>query len=103
SERALRRAFADRVPDGCYSFRDFIDSDSVSDKSYSVPVAVGKLGETVSRDYSASDDQAQGSINFIMDSSVPKTMCGLYFTGQEAGVALNGGFYPAIGAGETGP
>ena len=103
SERALRKAFAERVPDGRYSFRDYIDSDSVSEKSYSVAVTVEKRGETVSLDYSASDDQAQGAINFIMDSSVPKTMCGLYFTGQEAGVALNGGFHRAVGEVKTRP
>ena len=103
SERALRRAFAERVPDGRYSFRDFIDSDSVSEKSYSVAVTVEKRGETVSLDYSASDDQAQGAINFIMDASVPKTMCGLYFTGQEAGIALNGGFHRAVGEVKTRP
>jgi N-methylhydantoinase B len=97
SERALRKAFAERVPDGRYSFRDYIDSDSVSEKSYAVAVTVEKRGETVTLDYSASDNQAQGAINFIMDPSVPKTMCGLYFTGQEAGVALNGGFHRALG------
>jgi N-methylhydantoinase B len=103
SERALRKAFADRVPDGRYSFRDYIDSDSVSEKSYAVAVTVEKRGETVTLDYSASDNQAQGAINFIMDSSVPKTMCGLYFTGQEAGVALNGGFHRAVGEVKTRP
>lgn len=103
SERALRKAFAERVPDGRYSFRDYIDSDSVSEKSYAVAVTVEKRGETIALDYSASDDQAQGAINFIMDSSVPKTMCGLYFTGQEAGVALNGGFHRAVGEVKTRP
>jgi N-methylhydantoinase B len=103
SERALRKAFADRVPDGRYSFRDFIDSDSVSEKSYGVAVTVEKCGETVTLDYTESDDQAQGAVNFIMDSSVPKTMCGLYFTGQEAGVALNGGFHRAVGEVKTRP
>jgi N-methylhydantoinase B len=103
SERALRKAFAERVPDGRYFFRDFIDSDSVSEKSYAVAVTVEKRGDTVTLDYSASDNQAQGAINFIMDSSVPKTMCGLYFTGQEAGVALNGGFHRAVGEVKTRP
>ena len=103
SERALRKAFAERVPDGRYSFRDYIDSDSVSEKSYAVAVTVEKRGETVTLDYSASDNQARGAINFIMDSSVPKTMCGLYFTGQETGVALNGGFHRAVGEVTTRP
>ena len=103
SERALRKAFAERVPDGRFSFRDYIDSDSVSEKSYAVAVTVEKRGEMVTLDYSASDNQAQGAINFIMDSSVPKTMCGLYFTGQETGVALNGGFHRAVGEVTTRP
>jgi len=103
SERALRRAFIERIPDGRYSFRDYIDSDSVSEKSYAVAVTVEKRGETVSLDYSASDDQALGAVNFIMHPSVPKTMCGLYFTGHEAGVALNGGFHRAMGEVKTRP
>jgi N-methylhydantoinase B len=103
SERALRQAFAERVPDGRYAFRDWIDSDGVSERSYSVAVTVEKHGDTVSLDYSASDEQAQGAINFIMDASVPKTMCGLYFAGQEAGVALNGGFHRAVGEVTTRP
>jgi N-methylhydantoinase B len=97
SERALRKAFAERIPDGRYAFRDYIDSDGISECSYGVAVTVEKHGETISLDYSGSDDQAQGSINFIMDASVPKTMCGLYFTGEEPGVALNAGFHRAVG------
>jgi N-methylhydantoinase B len=103
SERALRQAFAERIPDGCYAFRDYIDSDSVSDESYGVAVTVEKRGETVSLDYSGSDDQARGAINFVMDASVPKGMCGLYFTGHEPGVALNAGFHRAVGEVRTRP
>jgi len=103
SERALRKAFAQHVPDGRYAFRDFIDSDSVSEKSYAVAVTVEKRGPDVSLDFSGSDDQAQGAVNFIMHPSVPKTMCGLYFAGDQAGVALNGGFHRAVGEVRTRP
>src|SRR5260370_7610996 len=101
SERALRQALTERVPDGRYSFRDYIDFDSVSENSFSVAVTVEKRGNRVALDFSDSDDQAEGSINFIMDPSVPKTMCGLYFTGDE--VALNAGFHRAIGEVRTRP
>ena len=101
SERALRKALAERMPDGRYAFRDYIDSDGVSEKSYAVAVTVEKRGETISLDYSDSDDQARGAINFVMDGSVPKTMCGLYFAGGEPGVALNAGFHRAIGEVKT--
>jgi N-methylhydantoinase B len=103
SERALRKALSERIPDGRYAFRDYIDSDGISECSYGVAVTVEKHGETISLDYSGSDDQAQGSINFIMDASVPKTMCGLYFTGEESGVALNAGFHRAVGEVRTRP
>ena len=101
SERALRQALAERVPDGRYSFRDYIDSDSVSENSFSVAVTVEKRGNKVALDFSDSSDQAEGSINFIMHPSVPKTMCGLYFTGDE--VALNAGFHRAVGEVRTRP
>jgi N-methylhydantoinase B len=103
SERALRKAFAERVPDGRYAFRDYIDSDGVSDNSYGVAVTVEKRGGTVSLDYSGSDAEAPGSINFIMHPSVPKTMCGLYFTGGEPSVALNAGFHRAVDEVRTRP
>ena len=103
SERALRQALGDRIPDGRYAFRDWIDSDSVSDRSYSVAVTVEKRGETIALDFSDASDQAEGAINFIMDASVPKTMCGLYFAGHDGSVALNGGFHRAVGEVTTRP
>ena len=97
SERALRRALSEQVPDGRYSFRDWIDSDAVTDRSYSVAVTLTKAGETVSLDFTQSDDQAQGAVNFIMDGSVPKNMAGLYLTGQDRSITPNAGFARAIG------
>ncbi len=96
SEQALRAEIARRVPDGAYGFRDFIDSDAVSDDSHSVHVMLAKSDGKISLDFSASDDQAEGPINFIMDDSVPKYMCGLYFTMQDRNVMMNAGFERAI-------
>jgi N-methylhydantoinase B len=42
SERALRDQLERRVPDGEYSFRDRIDSDAVTDRSYFVDVTLRK-------------------------------------------------------------
>jgi N-methylhydantoinase B len=103
SERALRNALAERIPDGRYSFRDYIDSDGVSDKSYAVAVTIEKRGERISLDYSDCDDQARGAVNFVMHGSVPKTMCGLYFAGNEPGVMLNAGFHRAVAEVKTRP
>ena len=96
SERALRAEIERRVPDGAFGFRDFIDSDAVTDESYSVHVTLAKTDGKVSLDFTESDDQAEGPINFIMDDSVPKYMCGLYFTMHDPNIRMNAGFESAI-------
>jgi N-methylhydantoinase B len=104
SERALRDQINRRIPDGEYSFRDRIDSDAVTDRSYFVDVTLRKSDGEVEIDLSASDQQATGPINFLMDDSVPKFMLGLYMTmgegggeaGNEPGIGMNGGFERAV-------
>ena len=96
SEQALRRALGTRVADGEYGFRDFIDSDSVTDEPYSVHLALRKQGGRVTLDFRASSDEAKGPINFLMDDSVPKYMAGLYLTMHEPGIGMNAGFERAI-------
>ena len=95
-ERALRDQLAARVPDGEYAFRDRIDSDAVTNRSYFVDVTLRKAGDEVEIDLSASDRQAEGPVNFLMDESVPKFMLGLYMTMDEPGIGMNGGFERAV-------
>lgn len=96
SEQALRRALETRVADGEYRFRDFIDSDSVTDDPYSVHLALRKRDGRVTLDFRASSDEAKGPINFLMDDSVPKYMAGLYLTMHEPDVGMNAGFERVI-------
>lgn len=100
SEQALRAEIEARIPDGAYSFRDRIDSDAVTDRSYFVDVTLRKEGNEVELDFSASDRQADGPINFVMDDSVSKFMLGLYMTMGAAGdgpaIGMNGGFERAV-------
>jgi N-methylhydantoinase B len=96
SEAALRKAIADRIPDGHYGFRDWLDSDAVSDRGYSVHVSLTKRGDEVSLDFTGSDDQAAGAVNFIMDDTVPAFMCGLYLTLADPSIEMNAGFARAI-------
>jgi N-methylhydantoinase B len=103
SADAVRQAFAARVPDGTYSFRDFLDSDGVTDQSYSVHLTLTKENGNVSLDFRQSADQARGAVNFIMHESVPKFMYSLYLTADDPTVLLNYGFTQAIGEVKTRP
>jgi N-methylhydantoinase B len=96
TERALRDQLDRRIPNGEYSFRDRIDSDAVTNRSYFVDVTLRKSDGEVEIDLSASDQQATGPINFLMDESVPKFVLGLYMTMDEPEVGMNGGFERAI-------
>ena len=101
SETALRQAIEREIPDGKYAFRDYLDSDAVSDNIYSVNLNLAKSAGEVTMDFSDSSDQAKGAVNFIMDESVPKFMLGLYLTGDDPSVQMNAGFVRAIGEVET--
>jgi N-methylhydantoinase B len=96
STAAVRQAFDTRVPDGSYSFRDYLDSDGITDQSYAVHLTLVKKNGTVSLDFSRTDDQARGAVNFIMHDSVPKFMYGLYLTAGDPTILLNHGFARAI-------
>jgi N-methylhydantoinase B len=96
TEQALRDQIEQRIPDGDYAFRDRIDSDAVTDRSYYVDLVLRKQHGEIEMDLSGSDQQATGPINFLMDDSVPKFMLGLYMTMDQADIGMNGGFERAI-------
>ncbi|MGI9336464.1 MAG: hydantoinase B/oxoprolinase family protein, partial [Gammaproteobacteria bacterium] len=92
TEHALRQQIDAKLPDGEYAFRDFIDSDAVSNESYAVHLRLAKHGTGLTLDFSESDDQARGPINFVMDASVPAYMIGLALTADNADIGMNAGF-----------
>ncbi len=101
TEAAVRQALETKVPDGTYAFRDWLDSDAVTDNPYSVHVELRKKGSNVEIDFTKTDDQAQGSVNFIMHDSVPKNMYGMYLTSDDPTVLFNSGFEQAFGEVKT--
>jgi N-methylhydantoinase B len=96
SERLLTDEIEKRIPDGEYAFRDYIDCDALTDDSYSVHLLLRKNRDGLSFDFSATDTQAAGPINFVMDDSVPAYMAGLYLLMQNPDVRMNAGFERAI-------
>ncbi|MEO1457882.1 MAG: hydantoinase B/oxoprolinase family protein [Pseudomonadota bacterium] len=103
SEAAMRGEIASRIPDGRWAFRDRIDSDAVTDRSYYVDIALENLGGAITLDFTASDRQATGPINFLMDASVPKFMLGLFLTMDDPAIGMNGGFARVIDTVHTRP
>lgn len=62
SERRMR-AELEAIPDGIYSFTDYIESDGIEDKQHVIHVDVHKTGAEIVVDYTGSSEQAAGPIN----------------------------------------
>ena len=103
TEAALKSQIDQLIPDGEWAFRDRIDSDAVSDRSYYVDAILRHKRGELTIDFTQTDKQAVGPINFIMDESVPKFMLGLYLTHGMDGVIMNAGFTRALGTIKTSP
>jgi N-methylhydantoinase B len=103
SEATLKQALTQRLPEGSWRFRDWIDSDAVSDRSYGVDLKLTRKGDDITLDFTQTDDQAAGAINFIMDESVPKFMAGLMLAMDDPSVGMTAGFTRAMGEVKTRP
>lgn len=96
SEKTIKASLKN-LPDGEFRFEDWVDGDVYQDRSYAVRLTLKKKGEDITFDFSETDDQARGTINFIMDEAVPKLMYGLFATADDPTALLNYGCIRALG------
>ncbi len=57
------RAFLSRIPDGEYSFHDFLDDDGTEDRPVRIQVQVRVRGDSVEIDFTGSSPQVRGGVN----------------------------------------
>ncbi|MGR3782787.1 MAG: hydantoinase B/oxoprolinase family protein, partial [Albimonas sp.] len=62
SERRMRAEIAE-IPDGTYTFHDWMEDDGIEDKAYRINVTVHVEGDGLIVDYYGSDPQAKGPVN----------------------------------------
>ncbi len=62
SERRMRAALG-KIPKGKYSYEDVIEGDGITDTPYTIRVTVEAKGDSITTDFSATDDVARGPIN----------------------------------------
>lgn len=61
TETFIRKRIA-ALPDGCWSFIDYIDDDGITDETIAVRATVTKVAERIRVDFSGSSPQCRGSI-----------------------------------------
>ena len=64
SERVMRKVLAE-IPDGTYTFSDFLDDDGLGREDIAIRVNVVKKGDSVTVDFSDSDPQVEGPMNAV--------------------------------------
>lgn len=96
---ALTQRVAASVPTGRWRFRDWIDSDAITQTPYYVEMEVAHDGSgRLDFDFSASADQAVGPINYVMDDTVLGHLLGLSLLRDDKEIGMNAGFHRAVGS-----
>lgn len=62
SERRMRQALK-QIPQGNYSYSDFIEGDGIDDKLFKIEVDLNVKGDSIIADFSSSDNASKGPLN----------------------------------------
>ena len=87
-----RELFLRMVPEGRWSFHDFLDSDGGSEqRPFRIELELTRAGDHVRLDGSRSDDQARGPINFTTNAGLLRIAFGRYLQSIDAELDVNEG------------
>lgn len=67
---ALMRSNIAALPDGVYSFEDYLDNDGISDEKLTIALDLTIAGETMRLDFSRSSPPCQGPVNIARSTAV---------------------------------
>jgi N-methylhydantoinase B len=93
-ERKIRAALR-RVPDGVYTFEDWMDDDGAGGPPVPIRVRITVAGETITLDFAGTGAQVAGDINVVYLALVATVYYALKAL-LDPTIPANGGFYRAI-------
>ena len=86
-----RALFLDLIPQGTYTFHDYLDSDGVEGRPYRVELTLSRQRDRVRLDATPSDDQARGPINYITNLGLLQIAFGRYLLALDPSLDVNEG------------
>jgi N-methylhydantoinase B len=89
--RRTRQLFLELIPQGTYTFHDYLDSDGVDGRPYRVELTLSRQGDTVRLDARNSDDQARGPINYLTNLGLVQIAYGRYLLALDPSLDVNEG------------
>ena len=96
SELAAMDRLRQTFKPGSYQFADSIDHDGQGNGPYRLSMELTVDDNGVVLDFSDSDDQAPGPINYLVNPAVPRAMLGMYLLASDPTLLLNAGAGRAI-------
>lgn len=96
TERAFREWMAEEFPDGTYPMSETVGTDGHGGGPFTLRVSLNAAGGKYSFDFTETDGQAAGPINYLMNEEMPKMVFGIYLGSGRKSWMLNQGVLSAI-------
>ncbi|HUK08588.1 MAG TPA: hydantoinase B/oxoprolinase family protein [Stellaceae bacterium] len=96
TEVAVRERMRAIFTPGRYEFADVIETDGHGNGPFTIRLAMEVGHNRIMFDATASDDQAPGPINWLLNPAVPRMIYGIYFAADDPALMLNEGAMQAI-------
>ncbi len=97
TRRMMRQLILQNLPEKKVSFEDFIDDDGRGNGPYKMKLTIWREGDQAHFDWSGTDPQAPGPINFFLNEEMFKMFIGVYLIMVfDPQILFNDGFYPLL-------
>lgn len=95
--RAMKQLIANTVSEETLTFTDYIDDDGLGFGPYKIHCSMHREGDKVILDFSETDPQSDGPINFFLNINMLKMFFGIYMIMVfDPQILWNDGFYPLV-------
>lgn len=97
THRAMNQLIVNNLPEQKTSFEDYIDDDGRGNGPYKMKLTIWREGSQGFFDWSGTDPQAPGPINFYLNEEMFKMFIGVYLIMVfDPQILFNDGFYPLL-------
>jgi N-methylhydantoinase B len=95
--KAMAKLILAAIPEEPQSFEDWIDDDGLGNGPYKMKLTIWREGEHAYFDWSGTDPQAMGPVNFYLSEAMFKMFIGVYLIMVfDPQILFNDGFYPLL-------
>ena len=97
THEAMRKLIGLAIPEEPQTFEDWIDDDGLGNGPYKMKLTIWREGDHAWFDWSGTDPQALGPINFYLSEGMFKMFIGVYLIMvNDPQILFNDGFYPLL-------